>query len=317
MKIHIPNSAFLGNINPFLKGFDPEDVEKLTITANEHWIAIHPVVLSMIAAIGLPVKADNVVFESMTARSAHYLERMGLFKFLGIDSGLKIVEHESAGRFIPITQIKTSGELSKFITDMVPLLHLEPLQADAIRYVVSELVRNVLEHADSEVGAIISAQYYLKSNRISIGIADTGVGIKQTINRSHAAETHLEALRLALTPGITGTTKREGGTEFNAGAGLFFIKSIAKVNRDFFALYSGDALYKLLKGNPGRLHADPFRDEHSVEEGLPFWKGTIVGVDISLNDTREFSDLLDLIRDVYAKTIRERKKARYRKPKFI
>ena len=319
MKIYIPNSAFIGNIDPFLKGIDISNPEKLEITANENWISVHPVVLSMIAALGLPMKPKNIICDTLTARSAHYLERMGLFKFLGIDSGLSIIEHEPAGRFIPLTQIQNSSELSKFITEMIPLLHLQPIQVDPIRYVVSELVRNVIEHADSKEGAIVSAQYYQKSNRIAIGIVDTGVGIKKTINQSHAALTHLEAIRLALLPGITGTTKREGGTEFNAGAGLFFIKSISKVNRDFFMIYSGNAMYKLLKSKPGKskLYADPFADKHSSGENFPLWRGTAVGVDISLNETKEFSNLLDLIREVYSKTVRERKRAKYKKPKFI
>ncbi|MDP2838370.1 MAG: ATP-binding protein [Candidatus Moranbacteria bacterium] len=320
MKIFIPNSAFLGNINPFLRGFVPKSGEKLEIGANEKWIAVHPVVLVMVAALGLPLKAEQVFFEKLTARSAHYLERMGLFKFLGIDSGIKIIEHESAGRFIPLTQIRNSQELSGFITEIVPLLHLNPLQTDALRYVISELVRNVIEHADSPVGAIVAAQYYSKNNTIRIGISDTGVGIKSTINRHHFAKSNLAAIQLALTPGITGTTSREGGTESNAGAGLFFIKSIAKVSREFFVIYSGDALYKLLKepiGKSKKLFADPFKDKHSSEESLPVWQGTVVGVDISLNDTQEFSDLLDLIREVYSKTVRERKREKYRKPKFI
>ena len=163
----------------------------------------------------------------------------------------------------------------------------------------------------------MSAQYYKKSNRIAIGIVDTGVGIKRTINQSHRATTHKEAIRLALIPGITGTTRREGGTEYNAGAGLFFIKTIAKVNHDFFMIYSGDTLYKLLKSGPNKLFADPLQDNHSLSENLPYWEGTVVGVDISLNETKEFSVLLDLIRDIYSKTVKERKKARYKKPKFI
>lgn len=320
MKIFIPNSAFLGNINPFLRKFDFSDPEKLEIGANEKWMAVHPVVLAMIATVGLPLKSDAVLFKTLTAKSAHYLERMRLFEFLGIDSGIKITEHEPAGRFIPLTQIKNSGELSDFITEIIPLLHLNPLQTDAMRYVISELVRNVIEHAKSPIGALVAAQYYADSNTIRIGIADAGVGIKHTINKSHTAKSHLDAIRLALTPGITGTTSREGGTETNAGAGLFFIKSIAKVNRGFFMMYSGDALYKLLKEplkKSKKLFADPFRDKHSVEEQLPVWRGTVVGVDISLDDTQEFSDLLDLIRDVYSQTVRERKREKFRKPKFI
>ena len=115
MKIPLPNSAFIGNIDPFLKNIDFSDDNKLEITANQKWIAIHPVVLSMVVALGFPVKPENIICETLTAKSAHYLQRMGLFKFLGIKSGLKAEEHEPAGRFIPLTQIKNSDELSNFI----------------------------------------------------------------------------------------------------------------------------------------------------------------------------------------------------------
>lgn len=320
MRIHLPNSAFLGNIDPFLRGFDPSDPDFLEITANEKWISVHPVVLSMIAALGVAIKPGNIRCEKFEARSKHYFVRMGLFKILNIVSNIKIVEHEPAGRFIPITQIRTSDELTKFIAEMIPLLHLNPGQSKTIGYIVSELVRNVIEHASSVDGAFLCAQYYAKSNTIRIGIADTGVGIRATINRAYSAKTDLEAIHLALWPGITGTTRREGGTEQNAGAGLFFIKSIAGVNRDFFMIYSGNAFYKLLR-KPStsrmRLNADPFKDRHSTDDNLPFWRGTVVGIDITLDQTEEFTLLLDAIRKTYTSAIRERRKARFRRPRFI
>ncbi len=274
----------------------------------------------MLASIGLTVKPERINCEKFEATSKHYLVRMGLFKILNITSDISIVEHEPAGRFIPITQIKTSEELTRFITDMIPLLHLGPQQAQTLGYIVSELGRNVIEHADAINGAILCAQYYKKSNSIRIGIADTGAGIRSTINRSYSAKSHLEALKLALTPGITGTTRKEGGTEQNAGAGLFFIKSIASVNRDFFVIYSGSGFYKLLKKRSGKslaLNADPFQDRHSKHDNFPFWQGTVVGVDITLDQTEEFSMLLDAIRDTYTLAVRERKKARYKGPQFI
>ncbi len=315
MRIHLPNSAFLGNIDSFLRSQDLTEPQQLIITANRKWIAIHPVVLAMVAALGQ--NAAKTVCEELEAASKHYLERMGLFAFLGIDSGISIVAHEPAGRFIPLTRVEDSEGLTRFLTEMVPLLHLAPAEAEPIRYVVSELIRNVLEHAETD-GAIVCAQYYRKSNRIAIGIADTGVGIRQTIRRSHEAPTHLEAIRLALMPGITGTTRQEGGTEYNAGAGLFFIKSLATINRDFFLLYSGDAFYKLLKSGAKtpRLHSDPFEDRHAAKEGLPSWRGTVVGIDLSLDATASFTELLDSIRETYTTTIRERKRQK-RRPRFI
>jgi len=320
VKVHLPNSAYLGNLDPFLQGFDPSNRDSLEITANEKWISVHPVVLSMITSLGLNLSPDQIHCQKLEAGSKHYLVRMGLFKLLNIPSNIEIVEHESAGRFIPLTQIQTSDELTRFITEMIPLLHLQAEQAKTIGYIVSELVRNVLEHALAKNGAVLCAQYYKKSNSIRIGIADTGVGIKSTISQSHPVETDLEAIHLALWPGITGTTRREGGTAQNAGAGLFFIKSIASVNRDFFVLYSGNGFYKLLKKTQTqrmRLHADPFKDRHTALEHLPYWQGTIVGVDITLDQTKEFSLLLEAIRKTYGTAVRERRKARYKKPKFI
>lgn len=247
---------------------------------------------------------------------------MGLFSILDKPSPYSITEHESAGRFIPITQIRTQDEQTKFITEMIPLLHLSPKHTDAIKYTVGELVRNVLEHAESKEGAFVAAQYYPNANMVRLGICDAGIGIRRTITRSWSAQTDIAAIKLALTPGITGTTKREGGTEVNAGAGLFFVKSMAMVARDYFVVYSGTGLYKLTKrdkrtkGFP-KLRANPSNDAHAETNNAPNFPGTLVGIDISLDQTSEFTALLSIIRDAYTEAVRERKKQRYKRPIFI
>lgn len=321
MKINIPNSAWLGNIDPFLRSFNTDNPKKLEITTHKQWISVHPVVLSMIASLGLDCKPKDITFDSLEARSKHYLKRMGLFDILKVKTNIKITEHEASGRFIPITQITNTNTLSTFIENMIPLLHLAPDQAKPIRYIMSELIRNVFEHSESKIGTILCAQYYKKSNTIRIGIVDRGVGIKKTISFAHLAKNDLDAINLALTPGITGATKRIGGTERNMGAGLFFIKSIAKVNRDFFMIYSGKAMYKLLKTNSNkrvRLFADPLKDKHSKDNNLPFWQGTIVGVDLNLDTKSEFNHLLNLIRETFSKTIKQKRKQYYKKrAKFL
>ena len=319
MKFHISNSAFIGNIDSFISAYDPGEPNKLEITTHDKWVSAHPVVLAMIVARGLTVKPGKITSDALVARSVHYLERMKLFEILQVRSGISISEHDTSGRFVPLTQIKNADEQTRFITEMIPMLHLEPQHAGTIRYVVSELVRNVLEHAGSSDGAIVAAQYHAKSNMIRIGIADNGLGIKQTINQSHRAWSDIEAIKLALTPGISGTTAREGGTSDNAGAGLFFIKSIAASNRNFFMVYSGNSLYKLLKRKPVAktvLYADPNRDNHSEKTDLPYWQGTVVGIDISLEATGEFTSLLQMINKTYDSAVKQRRKTRYRKARF-
>jgi anti-sigma regulatory factor (Ser/Thr protein kinase) len=322
MRVHLSYYQYLRNFESFFKGFDTQNPKELKITSHEKWVNIHPAILTMIAALGKTMDSKNITIEDITAASGHYLARMKLFEVLGKRSPYTIAEHEPAGRFIPLTQIRTQDEQTKFITEMIPLLHLkDPKQADAIKYTIGELVRNVLEHSGANNGAFVAAQYYPNANTVRLGICDTGVGILRTIRRSWPASSDIDAIKLALTPGITGTTRREGGTEANAGAGLFFIKSMAMVARDYFVVYSGTGVYKLTKRDKRtkklpRLRANPSEDKHSETNDAPNFPGTVVAIDISLDQTNEFTQLLAIIRTAYTQAVKERKKQFSKKPRF-
>jgi anti-sigma regulatory factor (Ser/Thr protein kinase) len=219
------------------------------------------------------------------------------------------VAHEESGRFIPLTQIRNAEELRAAITNLVPLLHAPPAVADPIRYVFSEMVRNALEHSSSPVGAFVCAQYYSESKRIAIGIADAGIGVLGHMERHHPVRSDREALRLALQPGVTGTTSRVGGNEFNAGAGLFFTKSIATLSRNRFVLYSGGSMFRLMKTRERYepvLWADPVRDPHTFVEAPP-WQGTVVGIDLNIERGIEFAALLEFIREAYRIDVKSKK----------
>jgi anti-sigma regulatory factor (Ser/Thr protein kinase) len=324
VKVHLSNYDYIRNFDVFLRGFDPSNASRLDITTNDKWINVHPAVLAAVAALGLTVKPENITFDDITAKSGHYLDRMGLFRILGKKSPFEISAHESAGRFVPIAQIKTPSEQTAFITEIVPLLHLPPEKATVIQYTLGELIRNVLEHASASNGAIVAAQYYReKANKlIRLGICDTGIGIKQSMARvwPYKTKTDLDAIMWALVPGVSGTTVREGGTGENAGAGLFFVKSISLVTRDYFALYSGTGLYKLLKRRPDvksiKLNPNPAKDRHTETNEAPSFPGTLIAIDISLDEIDQFSEVLDYIRTAYKAAVKERKKLRYR-PQFI
>ncbi len=323
MKATLSNSDYIGNVDRFIDSLDFTDETKLTIHSHPKWVSVHPAILTLLASMGKKVGKNNVKFDNLTATSGAYLDRMGLFNFTDQPSPYTITKKEAAGRFIPLHIIKNSTEQSKFITDMIPLLHLPSEKTDVIKYTIGELIRNVLEHSQSKDGAIVAAQYYKNSNTIRIGICDTGVGIRISLLKFWAshARTDLEAIKWALTPGISGTTRKEGGTEDNAGAGLFIIKSIAKVARNYFMIYSGSGIYKLLLHdkrveNP-RIQTDPNDDRHSERDSAPYFQGTLVAIDLSLNNRSEFTDLLSAIREVYGKAIRDRKKRKFKEPKFI
>jgi anti-sigma regulatory factor (Ser/Thr protein kinase) len=312
VKVRLPNSADLRNITAFINSLDCGNTAKFELEMHDKWVGVHPSVLALTACAAELVhsKGGEFVGKIPNIRSLPYLIRMKLFDYVRLEPPTEIKEHEESGRFIPLTQIKNTGELHAAITNLVPLLHASPKVADPIKYVFSEMVRNALEHSASPVGAFVAAQYYPETKRIAIGIADAGIGIYDHIRQFHLAKDSKDAITLALRPGITGTTSRIGGTAFNAGAGLFFTKSIASFSRNMFTLYSGNAAYRLMKGpadRPIKLHPNPLDDHHKFPDTLPAWPGTLVGIDINVREDLEFADLLNQIRKSYYLNIKRKK----------
>lgn len=322
MRIYFPNSGHLQNFGGFARKQDLSDPTSLEFSMNASYVSVHPMALAMAAAAGQhvretggPINADLAASDG----SVRYIARMKLTDVLGVEPDLPMVEHAPEGRFIPLTRIQTQEDLNNFIRQMVPLLHATPDEAGPIKYVITELVRNVLEHAASPIGAMVCAQYFSKTERLSLGVADFGIGIRESIGAFHHAPTDLEAIHLALRPGVTGATARLGGNEQNAGAGLFFTKSIARVTRNFFVIYSGNAMFKLRPGSrtaQPTLLSDPATDAATREQDLPYWPGTAIGVDANVGSSAEFAELLASIREAYRLNVKAKSKAKYRKARF-
>lgn len=293
-RFKIPNSAsihtarsFLSNINPFDNGS-----RYATLELHPRWAHVEPLALSMISAWGAWCRRNgNQVKVENVSRHTKYLARMKLFQHLGVRYDSGIIEHEEAGRFLPVTQVKNRSEVSAVIGDVSAMLHLheDPESLAAVQYCVSELIRNVLEHSGSEDGAFVCAQRYTKKppHRVTLAVADCGQGIAAHLGRviQEAKNNNMVAIQLAMRPGITGAVPGLYGTPDNAGAGLFITRSIAKGTGGYFLIVSGNAAYRLRRTNKDneqlKLFFDPFDDILSDCWDIPFnWKGTAVTIEI-------------------------------------
>jgi anti-sigma regulatory factor (Ser/Thr protein kinase) len=322
MRFHLPTHATPHAFGAFLSGLDLSDPTSLQITMANNYVNVHPAALAFVAAAGLTVTGTT----SGTFRndgSFRYLDRMGLFRVLDLDPGIEQQEHDPSGRFIPLTVIRSKTDLDAAAAELIPLLHADPEKALPIRYVFSELVRNVIEHAASPVGAVVCAQYYPNKGTVGIGVADAGMGIQRSMAASHTVANAAGAIKLAMRPGVSGTSARPGGSEFNAGAGLFFSKSLARLTRNAFVVYSGDAMFKLTKGSGAqtpKLFVDPESDPHrlwTAADGLPDWEGTVVAIDLAVDNSIEFDELLTEIGAAYDIGLRLRRRRYYKTPRFI
>lgn len=321
--LYVPNSIALRNFDSIFSNNDLDFSDKnVDITFHNNYVAMHPIGLAFYAALGDYFRINGIKTTATInydIKSIPYLQRMGLFKALGYADPIETKNHEECGRFIPLRRIRNSEELSQLMKDIDPILHTDQNTSRTVKHVFSELLRNVIEHSKSKSGGHVCATYNKKRKKISVGISDAGQGILNGMRGYSTFTSHLEAILTALTPGISGTTKRIGGTEENAGAGLFFTKCIAQSTRNHFLIYSGDSYYKLLtspKGAKITFNPDPRNDRSTCKSKLPFFDGTLVGIDMYIEDTTAFNRLMENIGETYRLSVNKMKKDYYKRIKF-
>src|SRR6266851_4695010 len=182
--LSVPNSATLHQLRRFVDQPRLFRAERGPAVLEFHpqWAHMEPLALAAIAAWGKwwRRQGKEITVKNLS-NHLRYAARMRLFDHLGVHYHPAQVEHEEAGRFLPITQVSRREEVGPVIGDVSALLHLDddPESLAAVQYCVSELLRNVLEHSGSEDGAFVCAHRYTESepHRVSIAVADCGQGI--------------------------------------------------------------------------------------------------------------------------------------------
>lgn len=264
------------------------------------WCHMQPWMLCALAAWGLAAQRHDMTISTTNEASAKYAWRFGLHNFLVLEEVPHVEEHEEAGRFIPLRQVKGTNDLQELIANIVPLLHLAgaPQQAKAIQYAVSEMVRNVLEHSSSPDGAVVSAQFYagqrVKRHYVSIGVADCGMGVRGSLSRNYNLESDADAVLTSIQPGTTGAVHGMYGYPDNAGAGLFYTRSLSEMTGSYFALGSGTTMFRTSLARQQRL-------DHDLIFPINRYPGTVVCVEVGLDVPIDFADFLSETSDSFTK----------------
>lgn len=299
-----------------------QDGDDAVLEFNPRWVHTEPIALAMAASWGgwcrrrgIPLRVENL------GPTADYAARMRLFEHLQIDYNPGRREHEEAGRFVPLSNIRTPRDISALIADLSALLHLDhdPESLAALQYCTSELLRNVIEHSQSPEGAYACAHNYAGSgtHRVSLAVADCGMGIMRHLGRAYPEVVNdpMQALRLAMQPGITGALAGPYGPPENAGAGLFVTRSIAKGTGGYFFLLSGTAAYRLFRAPEALGEAppsvDPFTDRSNQWLFDTPWEGTVVTLEIRTERIFQFQDFFSWIRDQMPRRVAPRRPVRF------
>lgn len=302
MRVRIDSSVDLTSLDEVLANYSHHAAEGIELEYRAPAQSnAHPALLSALAATAARADTQGAGARlsdgSMLPRQA---SRMGLGEYFGLSDSGRPYLSDPTGRYIPVHRITTTRQVGDLVTDFVPLLHAERTTASAVSYVLWELLRNVLEHSGSGEGAFVCADLS-EDGRVRLGVADAGIGVPRSIRRSHVARTDRDALELAFQPGVSGTTSRFGGNETNGGAGLFFLRSMCAVGGQPLVLASGGGVSRM----EGRIDA-PNDLSTALDTAISSWvdlpvpvSGTIVGVDLRLDDAGEYDQMFEEIRGIY------------------
>lgn len=297
--IEIPNSASIRSAKGFLTRTDWTHGGHTLIRFHDRWCHMQPWLLAALAAWGLDARDKETEIELENANRAGYAWRFGLHDYFGIGAPVEFKPHEPAGRFVPLRAVRTQDEQGQLMADVVPLLHLsgEPEQAKAVQYVLSEMIRNVREHSRAGNGAIVCAQYYsgAASRYVSVGVADTGIGVRTSLSQNyHEATTDAAAVQLAVEPGVSGAVRTGYGSSNNAGAGLFYTRRLAQSSDQYFALCSGNAMFRTSTAK--RKPADS-----NLVFPIQTFPGTVVCANFALENEVDFDDFLKITGEEFSK----------------
>lgn len=171
----------------------------------------------------------------------NYMAHMGFFDLIGSKKvpGNKIGQAKGSDTYVPISKIsrpKFTG-LSHWYEDIVSsvrslanVLAGSPPDSEESKfyvYTLRELVRNVFEHSGANECYICGQRW--GDGTVEIIILDEGIGISKSLARSYPIKTEEDALKSAIKPGISSTSKigNKENIYDNSGFGLYVLSEIA------------------------------------------------------------------------------------------
>lgn len=231
-----PHRIQLDQPEPFLTWLVNERTEEETLALDDVGV-IEAWGLVALAALCLPERTMTTlrVLPGRDGEAAKFARALGFNQLI---SGEQAQPRHQPARTVPLRRVTRYQEIDSCADEMsrlmVPLASEDDIRL-TIRYVLIELLRNVIQHSGDIFGGVAAAQLmnrgsYTNRPVIQVAVADGGIGIPEHVGRMHKGlEDPRVALERALWPHISGTfTQGLTGSLDNAGLGLFFIAEMAK-----------------------------------------------------------------------------------------
>jgi len=169
--------------------------------------------------------ADYVLFDCPSDDLVNrYLARMDFYADLPANVALsraapKVRRHDQRRQLVELTRVHTIEDVERLMDRIARVAEGQfgkGTMATACATALGAATENVIDHAQSSLGAFVAAQRYRRTG-LELAVVDLGLGIPATLarNPAHAGLDDLATVEAALRDGVTSTD------EDGRGAGLY------------------------------------------------------------------------------------------------
>lgn len=182
-------------------------------------------------------------------KSFRYLQRIDFFDQLGIALPEDFERHDTGTAFVPLREVVPSPVSIRddpLATDLARCV-ADAAEGDVFQlsqYSLGEIIANLKQHACQR--GFVCAQYMKQSDLVRIGIADSGIGIREGFRQNSAPKYQAEmndAQVLELAMSLFGSSKAHLTTPYgespNRGVGLTITRFMVAESYGHFFLASG------------------------------------------------------------------------------
>ncbi len=157
---------------------------------------------------------------------------------------------------LPITRFNSLLQAAELTNKVEYFLYNSGLGSANVHSIVcelfSELVNNAAEHSESSIGAYGLVQFYSsgQDRRFICGVADGGIGIRQSLERNSALEHfghHWSAIEIATKELVSGTSSP------TRGIGLFSVFEEMRIGGRELVIHSGKGILTMSKDSQIRM----------------------------------------------------------------
>lgn len=258
MRVRVPQNLSLREVLNFCaRLWALEEAEEIVFDFGRMG-RVEPFTMTLLASELKRFRASRLQtrFRAENHRENTYPAHMGFFQAFGLDHGNRPGEAPGNANYLPLTHLnveairaqaaeayehvgealdRESGRLARVLTR-----EEDGALVDTLTYSMREILRNVVEHSESEQLAYC-AQYWPTRHRVEIAVLDTGIGIRASLsaNPHLPIDSDRAAVQFALMPSISGkmyrgVRRRANDHWQNSGYGLYMTSRLCRNGGDFF-----------------------------------------------------------------------------------